>query len=198
VATLPDLSQMESVCYVNEIDVRRLAVGQPVTITLDSDPAKRLTGKVASVANVGEQRPNADSKVFEVKVTVTQSDTTLRPGMTTGNAIETMRIPEALFVPLEAINSEDGVTFAYRQSGSSVVRQEVVTGAMNDAQVVVVLGLGPNDKVLLAPPPEPQKLELVRLPTAEAAAARHEDSSRAAPPPARRDSAASHPPPMRR
>ena len=112
---------MESVCYVNEIDVRRLAVGQPVTVTLDSDPAKRLTGRVASVANVGEQRPNADSKVFEVKVTVTQSDTTLRPGMTTGNAIETLRIPEALYVPLEAINSEDGVTFAYRQSGSGVV-----------------------------------------------------------------------------
>ena len=180
VATLPDLSQMESVCYVNEIDVRRLAVGQPVTITLDSDPAKRLTGRVASVANVGEQRPNADSKVFEVKVTVTQSDTTLRPGMTTGNAIETLRIPEALYVPLEAINSEDGVTFAYRQSGGGVVRQEVVTGAMNDAQVVVLLGLGPNDRVLLAPPPEPQKLELVRLPSAAAAAARR-DTSKAEP-----------------
>jgi len=198
VATLPDLSQMESVCYVNEIDVRRLAVGQPVTISLDSDPDKRLTGKVASVANVGEQRPNADSKVFEVKVTVTQSDTTLRPGMTTGNAIETMRVPEALYVPLEAINSEDGVTFAYRQSGSSVVRQEVVTGAMNDAQVVVRLGLGPNDRVLLAPPPEPQKLELVRLPTAEAAAARQLDSSKApGPAPGRRDSTTRPPPPRR-
>jgi len=29
VATLPDLTQMESVTYVNEIDVRKLAVGQP-------------------------------------------------------------------------------------------------------------------------------------------------------------------------
>jgi multidrug efflux pump subunit AcrA (membrane-fusion protein) len=172
VATLPDLSKMESVCYVNEIDVRHLAVGQPVAITLDSDPAKRLTGKVASVANVGEQRPNADSKVFEVKVTVTESDTTLRPGMTTGNAIETLRIPDALSVPLEAINSEDGVTFAYRQSGGSVVRQEVVTGAMNDVQVVVLLGLGPTDRVLLSAPLEPLKLELVRLPGGAAAAAR--------------------------
>jgi len=172
VATLPDLSKMESVCYVNEIDVRHLAVDQPVAISLDSDPTKHLTGKVASVANVGEQRPNADAKVFEVKVTVTQSDTTLRPGMTTGNAIETLRIPEALSVPLEAINSEEGVTFAYRLSGGGIVRQEVVTGAMNDAQVVVRLGLGPDDRLLLAPPPDPQKLDLVRLPAAAAAAAR--------------------------
>src|SRR6266540_3200388 len=36
VATLPDLTQMESVTYVNEIDVRKLAVGQPVTLTLDA------------------------------------------------------------------------------------------------------------------------------------------------------------------
>src|SRR3970282_1354338 len=99
VATLPDLTQMESVTYVNEIDVRKVAVGQPVVITLDADPSKRLTGRVTSVANVGEQRPNADAKVYEVKVAVEQSDTTLRPGMTTGNAIETFRTDDALFVP---------------------------------------------------------------------------------------------------
>src|SRR5213596_2771086 len=45
VATLPDLTQMESVTYVNEIDVRKLAVGQPVVVTLDADPTKHLTGK---------------------------------------------------------------------------------------------------------------------------------------------------------
>ena len=74
VATLPDLTQMESVTYVNEIDVRKIAVGQPVGITLDADPTKRLSGTVASVANVGEQRPNADAKVFEVRVTVAGPD----------------------------------------------------------------------------------------------------------------------------
>src|SRR3989441_7713011 len=78
------------------MDVRKLAVGQPVTLTLDADPTKHLTGTVASVANVGEQRPNADAKVFEVKVTVQGSDTTLRPGMTTGNAIETLKLNVAL------------------------------------------------------------------------------------------------------
>src|SRR5690606_36765145 len=83
VATLPDLSKMEAITYVNEIDVRKVAVGHPVSITLDADPTKRLTGKVTAVANVGEQRPNTDAKVFEVRVAVEQADTTLRPGMTT-------------------------------------------------------------------------------------------------------------------
>jgi hypothetical protein len=43
-------------------------------------PTKKLAGTVTAVANVGEQRPNADSKVFEVKILLAQADTTLVPG----------------------------------------------------------------------------------------------------------------------
>jgi HlyD family secretion protein len=165
VATLPDLTRMESVTYVNEIDVRKLAVGQPVVLTLDSDPNKRLTGTVASVANVGEQQPNTDAKVFEVKVTVQESDTTLRPGMTTGNAIETLKIDDVLFVPIEAVSNEAGVSFVFRQSGGgSVTKQEIVTGAMNDDEVVVARGLENGDRVMLSPPPDHAVVKLTRLP----------------------------------
>lgn len=166
VATLPDLTRMESVTYVNEIDVRKLAVGQPVVLTLDSDPNKRLTGTVASVANVGEQQPNTDAKVFEVKVTVQESDTTLRPGMTTGNAIETLKIADVLFVPIEAVSNEAGVPFVFRQSGGGrVTKQEIVTGAMSDDEVVVVRGLEEGDRVMLSPPPDHAGVKVTRLPT---------------------------------
>jgi hypothetical protein len=167
VATLPDLTQMESVTYVNEIDVRKLAVGQPVVLTLDADPTKRLTGRVTSVANVGEQRPNADAKVFEVKVIVQEADTTLRPGMTTGNAIETLKLNVALYVPLEAVSSEGGIPFVYRQDGGSVTKQEVITGSMNDDEVVVIRGLDEDDLVLLTPPPDHDRITLTRLPASE-------------------------------
>src|SRR5437870_12110690 len=171
VAQLPDLTHMESVTYVNEIDVRKVAVGQPVGITLDADPTKRLTGKVTSVANVGEQRPNADAKVFEVKVQVEQSDSTLRPGMTTGNAIETLKVADALFVPLEALGSEGGVSFVYKQARGRVVKQEVGTGAVNDDEVIIVSGLGVDDRVLLSPPANHERLTLVRLRAAGASVA---------------------------
>ena len=164
VATLPDLTQMESVTYVNEIDVRKIAVGQPVTLTLDADPTKRLTGTVTSVANVGEQRPNTDAKVFEVKVTVAEADTTLRPGMTTGNAVQTYSIKDALYVPIEAVTTEGNVAFVYKRDGGRVVKQEVETGAMNDDQVVVKRGLAKGDRVMLMPPADHDKLGLERLP----------------------------------
>jgi hypothetical protein len=112
---------------------------------------------------VGEERPNTDAKVFEVRVAIAEADTTLRPGMTTGNAIETFRVENALSVPLEALHVEEGVAFVYRLAGRGVQKQEVITGTMNDIDVVVLQGLGDDDRVLLAPPADRDRLELVRL-----------------------------------
>jgi RND family efflux transporter MFP subunit len=164
VATLPDLSRMETITYVNEIDVRKIAVGHPVSITLDADPTKHLTGKVTAVANVGEQRPNADAKVFEVKVAVEQADTTLRPGMTTATAIETYSVKNALFVPLEAVMAEGDTPFVFKRNGAGLVRQEVETGAMNDDEVVIRRGLESGDEVVLSAPLDREGVETIRLP----------------------------------
>lgn len=164
VATLPDLTQMESVTYVNEIDVRKVAAGQHVAISLDADPGKKLRGTVTSVANVGEQRPNSDAKVFEVHITVDSPDTTLRPGMTTGNAITTFEAHNVSYVPIEAVSSDSGVAVVYRDDGSRVVKQEVETGAMNDDDVIITHGLTAGDAVLMAPPANRDALPLRRLP----------------------------------
>ena len=163
VATLPDLTQMESQTYVNEIDIRKISAGQPVRITLDSDPTKSFTGKVTEVANVGEQRPNSDAKVFEVKIVLSEADTTLRPGMTTSNAIQTASIPNALYIPIEGVSSDSGVTVVYKRDGSGLVKQEIETGTMSDDEVVVLRGLDDGDRVLLTPPANAEQLALVRL-----------------------------------
>ena len=167
VATLPDLSIMESLTYVNEIDVRKLRVGQRVKVTLDADPSKALEGTVKQVANVGEQRPNSDAKVFEVVVNIEKPDTALRPGMTTGNEVSTQSMKDVLFVPLDALVVEEGISVVFRQDGGRVIKQEVATGAMNDDEVVIVKGLEEGQTVLLSPPLNRNELEVVRLPGSE-------------------------------
>jgi multidrug efflux pump subunit AcrA (membrane-fusion protein) len=112
---------------------------------------------------VGEQRPNADAKVFEVKVSIEKPDTTLRPGMTTANNIETLSIKDVLSVPLEAVTSDAGIPYVYKKSGTSVVKQEVELGAMNDNDVVIQRGLDINDRVLLSPPTDKDKLKVEKL-----------------------------------
>ena len=154
VATLPDLSVMESTTYVNEVDIQKIAVGQKVEIKLDADPSKKLSGTVRQVANIGEQRPNADSKVFEVKILVAESDTTLRPAMTTSNTIVVATLENVLSLPLEAVHAQDSRSFVFKANGSGVVRQEVKLGMMNDNAVIIEGGLSENDVVFLSVPPE--------------------------------------------
>src|SRR3954471_9286190 len=105
---------MESQTYVNEVDVRKLSVGQTVAISLDSDPTKKLEGKVTGVAYFGEQRPNQDSKALEVKAEIAKAHTPLRPGMTTPNEIEIASGPKDLSIPLEAVTTDSSYSSVYR------------------------------------------------------------------------------------
>jgi RND family efflux transporter MFP subunit len=164
VATLPDLTQMESQTFVNEVDVRKLVTGQKVSISLDSDPTKKLNGTITAVANVGEQRPNQDSKVFEVKIEIAKADTTLRPGMTTSNAIEVASIPNVLSIPLEAVTTDSGYSYVYKKDGRGTVRQMIETGAMNDNEIIVRRGLTKDDRVFLTPPPEKASIRTEIIP----------------------------------
>src|SRR5947207_9745857 len=163
VATLPDLSRIESQTYVNEIDIRKVAIGQKVDVTLDSDPSKKFAGTVTQVANVGEQRPNTDAKVFEVQVLLSNAETTLRPGMTTANKIETPTVKDALYVPLEAVTTDSAVTVVDKRNGSRVSKQEVETGTMSDDEVVLLRGLSEGDRVLLTPPPDHEGMRVAML-----------------------------------
>ncbi len=152
VATLPDLSQMLSVCYVNEVDIQKVKKGQAVEIGLDADPNKHLRGTVEEVANIGEQRPNSDSKVFEVRIQIEKSDSTLRPAMTTSNRIVVSEIANTLSLPLECLHSENGKTYVYTRRSGKLVKQEVKIGAMNENEGQILAGLNENEDVFLSTP----------------------------------------------
>lgn len=153
VATLPDLTKMMSKTYVNEVDVRRVVNGQKVEIGLDAYPDKKLSGLVTRVANVGEQRPNSDAKVFEVAVEINGTDPTLRPSMTTSNKIIAKTIDNALFIPLECLhNQSDTITYVYKKEGARTVKQEIMIGDTNANDVVILGGLEASDKVHLSIP----------------------------------------------
>ena len=165
VATLPDLTKMMSKTYVNEVDVRKVVVGQLAEIGLDAYPEKKLTGKVMRVANVGEQRPNSDSKVFEVAIEIDGTDSTLRPSMTTSNKIIAKIIDNALFVPLECLhNQSDTITYVFKKEGIKISKQEVVVGETNGNSVVVLNGLTAHDRIYLSIPlgMEGEKISLLK------------------------------------
>lgn len=160
VATLPDLSSMISKTYVNEVDISKVKEGQDVRIGVDAFPERGYTGEVTSVANVGEQLPNTDAKVFEVLVRLEQSDTILRPAMTTSNEIITQTFEDVNFIPLESVHANDSLSFVYLPTKS---KQIVLLGAANENYVIVKQGLDEGDEVLLSVPAEPASYKYTGL-----------------------------------
>jgi len=171
VATLPDLTTMISRTYVNEVDIRNIQVDQVVRIGLDAYPAKKLSGKVTSVANVGEQRPNSEAKVFEVIIEIADADTTLRPAMTTSNTIVIDLVKNALYVPLEAIQTNGdslAISYVFVSTGTSYKKQEVILGKANENEIIIEEGLKEGDRVYLSVPNKSEKKEIERLSKASA------------------------------
>jgi HlyD family secretion protein len=149
VATLPDMSTMISKTYVNEIDISKIKVGQKVRAGVDAFPEKSYTGVVSEVANIGEQLPNTDAKVFEVVIKLDGTDPILRPSMTTSNSIITKTFKDVLYIPLEAVFSNDSMTYVYKKNRT---RQVVVLDEANENEIIVEAGLNEGDKILLSVP----------------------------------------------
>jgi hypothetical protein len=164
VATLPDLSSMISKTYVNEIDISRIKVGQQVRIGVDAFPDKKFTGIVTEVANIGEQLPNTDSKVFEVVIKVNESDPIIKPSMTTSNSIVIKTYENVLFIPLETVHTSDSLTFVYKKNG---IKQVVVLDESNENEIIVEAGLKQGEKILLSTPEEPEKFKFEGMELAE-------------------------------
>ena len=125
---------------------------------MDAFPDKSYTGVVTSVANIGEQLPNADAKVFEVVIKLNESDPILRPSMTTGNQIVTKTIEDVTYVPLESVQlGPDSIPFVYTKKGS---KQIVVTGEENENNVVIEQGLEAGAVIYLSTPEKADNFKL--------------------------------------
>ncbi|HCC71287.1 MAG TPA: RND transporter, partial [Bacteroidales bacterium] len=159
VATLPDLSSMISKTYVNEIDISKVKTGQNVRITVDAFPDKKYKGKVINVANIGEQLPNTDAKVFEVIIKLDEVESILRPSMTTGNQVITGTFEDVISIPLECVHAtEDSIPYVFEKRG---VRQVVVLGESNENRIIAEQGVQEEDQLYLSVPEDYKELKLV-------------------------------------
>ncbi|MDR0363466.1 MAG: efflux RND transporter periplasmic adaptor subunit [Bacteroidales bacterium] len=159
VAKLPDLSEMISRSYVNEVDISKVKVGQKVNIGIDALPGKVYLGEITSLANIGEQLRNSSAKVYETIIELKRVDSLLKPAMTTQCDIIIESIPDVLYIPLEALHGNDSIRFVYTGN----VRQEVKIGKNNDNYVIIEEGLSEGQKVLLNIPEDSNSFKFVFL-----------------------------------
>ena len=159
--TLANLSNLQVTTQVNEADIGKVHLGDPVTFTVTAFPNLTLTGKVLTIQPVGTTSQN----VVDYNVTCsiqTATNTTLYPGMTATATIVSAEHTGVLTVPNSALSyaqtlSKKPSTAANRATTGTVVTLKngkptpvpVTLGISDGTNTEIVSGLQAGETVLL-------------------------------------------------
>ena len=161
IMSLVDLSRIFIDTTVNESDINHIKVGDKVAVTAPGAPGKVFTGRVVLMAPVSQQdqasasgtttASSSNIVTFQAKIEVLGKDKTLlKPGMTANVNIFADKIPNVLYIPLQAVvisNGQDMVTVVGK---NGTMKSKVVNmGKRNDLDWQVVSGLKRGQKVLV-------------------------------------------------
>ena len=156
---LPDLTDMLVVSLVGESDAPRVRVGMPVVIRLDALPDRTFHGEVSDISSLAtepgyhEENPTPGRKNFEVRIKVKESDPArLKPGMTADAEFIIDRIPNAIYVPIEAVIEKEDRTVVYVKRSNRFEPVTVRTGKESDNFIIITRGLAKGEVVALRDP----------------------------------------------
>jgi HlyD family secretion protein len=150
--TLIDDSRYLVKVTVDEVEIGRVRVGQPVDVLIDALGVASLTGTVQNIA----ARPQPDTAVtaYEVTVAVDAETGALMPGMTATATIVAERRVDVLSVPTGALREENGRTLVdvvttAPDGARTLTPREVETGLRVGSQVEIINGLSTGEEVVV-------------------------------------------------
>jgi HlyD family secretion protein len=182
--TVADLRSMLIKAAINEVDIGRLRLGQPVSITVDAFPFRRFAGQVTHISPAARLQDRI--KVFDIEVTLAEQVADFRAGMTANIEIRGDRADQVLAVPVEGIFKREDrdvvyvlkATFEGAESDAKSPRKTrsgkydvsdvwqrffderpVEIGLASLEKVQVVAGLTAGEQIALEDPVRPREIE---------------------------------------
>ena len=154
ILTFPDLSAMQVVSQVGEMDVHMIRIGLKTLIELEAFPGSIFHGEVSTVAPMAVKAPGTDNvQVFEMIVDVEEQDDRLFPGMSASVEVIVETLEDVIWAPMSALHQDsEGKTFVYQMQGRSFKSREVVVGKRNATAIVIEAGLQTGDVIALGKP----------------------------------------------
>jgi cobalt-zinc-cadmium efflux system membrane fusion protein len=143
--TVADLSQVSALINIYESDIPKIAEGDEVSISLLSYPDRSFSGRIDKIFSVLD----ADSKVINARVSLSNPDLILKPGM-----LATAKIQSRSGVNLPVVNSrgiifDDNRNFVLLVDNSSKVKiQEVKLSRQNAGRAYIAEGLAAGDRII--------------------------------------------------
>lgn len=148
---LADLSRLLVDVQVSEVDIDQITLDQEATVTFDAILGKEYHGVVSEVDLVGA--PDQGVVSFKVTIELTDSDDSVRHGLTAAVSIVTDKIEDALLVPNRAVRVVNGRRVVYVLKDGQPVQVQVDLGVSSDVDSQLLSGeLKAGDQIILNPP----------------------------------------------
>jgi len=145
VIRLPEVSALDVTAWIHEVDSPGVHVGQEAMVTMDAHPDTHVPAVIREVAPVVV--PRGEFKIMQLKVKLDLSTTTetMKPGMTVELDLVTERVEDVVLVPTEAVFKGAQGAVVYR-NGWSAEPIAVAVLAEHDGMVAVE-GIEEGDEV---------------------------------------------------
>ncbi|HQN05031.1 MAG TPA: efflux RND transporter periplasmic adaptor subunit [Anaerolineaceae bacterium] len=148
---IDDLSQMLVDVDIPEIDINRIKVGQPASITFDAIQNNSYEGEVTAVARVGSNGQGVVN--FRVTVVLLNPDEMVHPGMTAALSIIINQLEDVLLIPNRAVRTVDNQRVVYVLQNNLPVAVPIEIGVSSDTFSELVGGdIQEGDLIVLNPP----------------------------------------------
>ncbi|MBI2096879.1 MAG: efflux RND transporter periplasmic adaptor subunit [Candidatus Sungbacteria bacterium] len=134
---------------VPEVDIAKVAVGNPVAITLDALPGEKFFGKVIHIDPAETVVDGVTS--YKVKISFDARDPRIKTGTTANLDIETLHRSRVLTLPQFAVVESDSGTFVRKLVNGQATEIPVSLGIRSsDGYVEVLSGVNEGEEVLNA------------------------------------------------
>src|SRR5215210_432532 len=145
--TIIDLDRLEVQSYVDETDIGRVRVGQPVTFRVDAFAGSALTGVVQAIYPKAQLVNNVVNYIVIIDI-LDRQGLLIRPEMTVHVDFILEQKENVLNIPRNALLREGGRDFVILQAGEQWEERTVKIGMQTPQRVEVVSGLKPGDAIV--------------------------------------------------
>lgn len=149
--TVGDLEAMKVTARVDEIDIGKVKVGQPLSVKSNAHPQSRFGGKVVRVSAQTAAAAQGAGTFFEVEGRVANEGGLLKSGMNAEVTITAEQKDGIFVVGLAAVREEGEKAFLLVVEDFKVKLRPVKLGLRTQTEVEVVEGLKEGDLVVVSP-----------------------------------------------
>ena len=147
VVRLADLTTLEVVAQVDELDIGELQVGQEAEIRLDAFPGQVLAGRVARITPGAT--PQRGTVGYEVVIAFSPGKVAVRPDMTANLQITTLTHDDTLLVPARAVEARGRYKYVRVLDAGRWRDVRVTTGLSDGDDTEILEGLKEGQQVLV-------------------------------------------------